>query len=132
MATDSWDLASSAMYLLKEGNPDIKEKDIDNLINNLIEVSDQKRNEFLDSEQTSEKLDHWLPHRKTVKEIIRGRVRQVDLKYCIEDFRKFAQSKGWTAKDNLDAKLIGHIKIMVANNRISLVPVEHPGMPEFE
>ena len=114
--------ADLALRLIKKEMSDVQEKDIINLLSHLEQISDVKRKDALNSSELNIYTD-WIPSRTTVKEILEGRVGLVDLKYCIEDFLNFAESKKWGLHDNLDTKLITHIKIMIQQSKITLAPV---------
>ena len=98
---------------LREMVPNADPHDIDSLINEIHGIYEIKKNQVKD-------INEWLPSKAIVKEILNGQVKVADLHFCIEDFKTFSRSKGWDINDNLDAKLIAHIKIMAHKNRISL------------
>lgn len=108
-------LNEEAYRLLKKDIPHATFKDVDGLLSSVETVYFEKR-----AEGKGTDLQSWLPKKETVLELLNSRVRLVDLKYCIDNFRTFAESRGWSSSDNLDAKLIGHVKIMVQNGKISL------------
>lgn len=108
-------LNEAAYRWLKDDIPNITFKDVDGLLSCIETVYFEKR-----AEGKGGDLQFWLPKKETVLELLSARVRLVDLKYCIDNFRTFAESRGWGSSDNLDAKLIGHVKIMVQNEKISL------------
>lgn len=108
-------LNESAYRWIKQEIPDVTFKDIEGLLTCVEAVYSAKR-----SEGQGVDLQDWLPKKETVLELLNSRVRLVDLKYCIENFLTFAESRGWSSSDNLDAKLIGHVKIMLQNGKISL------------
>lgn len=110
----------SALALLEKQIPNLNKKDINTLVQHLIVLSSEIRNKTLTSNNPI-KLDQWIPSPKTIKEVIMGGVRVIDIKYCIEDFQQFALTKGWKIKDNLDAKFIAHVNIMASKSKISLV-----------
>jgi len=115
------DSIHNSLQTLKKDLPEIKEEEVIIFISHLKTISDKKRLDGL-KDTTLNLYDKWIPSRHTVKEILDNRLDLDDLKYCIEDFRRFAQSKGWGVNDNLDTKLITHIKIMVSQSKITLRP----------
>ncbi len=114
------ELKDIAFRLLKDELLDVNEQDILNLIDNLKAINNNKKEELYNHHNAHDILDQWLPGRQAVKEILSKQVCVHDLKYCIEDFRTFARSREWGIKNNLDAKFIGHIKIMAQSNKIKL------------
>lgn len=105
-----------AVSLITEDMPDIKEQDITKLISIIEEASDINRDNFLSQEQLID--ERWIPSRKTVIETFQNKVNQSDLHICIDSFIQLAKSKGWGSRDNLDAKFITHIKIMLQSDKI--------------
>lgn len=108
-------LNEAAYRWIKKEIPDVTFKDIDGLLSCVEAVYAAKR-----AEGQGADLQAWLPKKETILELLNSRVRLVDLKYCIDNFLTFAESRGWKSSDNLDAKLIGHVKIMLQNGKISL------------
>lgn len=113
----------TALALIEKQMPNLNKHDINMLVQNLIELSSEIRNQILASSEPV-KLDQWIPSPKTIKEVIMGGVRVIDMKYCIEDFQQFALTRGWKLKDNLDAKFIAHVNIMVSKSKITLTNSE--------
>lgn len=93
--------------------PNVDTNDIDLLIKDIFEIYTLKQD-------LANNIDDWIPSKTAVKEILRANVKVSDLKFCIDDFKKFSKTKGWNINDNLDAKLVAHIKIMASNERIIL------------
>ena len=110
----------TALKLMEEQIPDVSKKDIGNLIDHLAQIAAEKQQIDLTNENTTA-LNQWIPSPNTVKEIIAVGIRVADIKYCIEDFQRFALSRKWTLNDNLNAKFIAHVKIMVSQRKITLV-----------
>lgn len=108
-------LNEAAYRWIKEEIPDISFKDVDGLLSCVETVYASKRINAQDV-----KLQSWIPKKETVLELLNSQVRLVDIKYCIENFLTFAESRGWKTSDNLDAKFIGHIKIMLQSGKITL------------
>jgi hypothetical protein len=108
------------MNLIKRDIPHLKESDINHLVESLMSISKQKRSS-IDNQEDLGDIEQWAPSPKTIKEIIDRRVRIIDVSFCIEDFQQFAKSKGWQVSDNLDAKFIVHVNIMIAKFRIKPV-----------
>ena len=102
---------------LIEMMPNASMNDIDSLIDNLDEVYTKKSNE-------TKSLNDWMPSKNTVLEILRLNVKVQDLNFCLTNFKEFAEGKGWNITDNLNAKLITHIKILEQNGRIKFNIVE--------
>lgn len=97
---------------LLEMVPNVSINDINSLIENINELCDST------SYETSS-LKDWIPSKNTVLEVLKLNVSVKDLYFCIENFKEFAKEKGWKITDNLNAKLITHIKIMEQSGRIS-------------
>lgn len=93
--------------------PNASTNDIDSLIENIAEI-------YNSESYHASTLEDWTPSKNTVLELIKLNVQVKDIAFCIDDFKTFARDKkGWTINDNLDAKLITHIKIMEKGGRIS-------------
>ena len=114
------DVNDTALKLMEEQIPSVSKKDVGNLIDHLTEIASIKQQSELTNESVTE-LSQWIPAPNTIKEIITIGIRVADIKYCIEDFQRFALSRKWTPKDNLNAKFIAHVKIMVSQGKITLV-----------
>ena len=98
---------------LLEVVPNASTQDITSLIGDINSIYEGETHQLEDS-------DNWMPSRHTVLELLKLNVKTKDLAFCIEDFKQFAINKEWTVNDNLDAKLITHVKILSQNKRISL------------
>lgn len=98
---------------LLEVVPNATIQDINSLISDINAIYDT------DTHQ-EENSDSWVPSKHTVLELLRINVQAKDIAFCINDFKKFATEKEWTINDNLDAKLITHVKILAQSDRISL------------
>ena len=109
-----------ALGQLQNDFPDANVNDVVNLITNLEAISRAKREDANGAGSSLYTLDQWMPNPQTVKELLDAGVRLVDLEQCIIDFRAYAATRQWGIQDNLDAKLIGHIKIMIQSNKLTL------------
>ena len=112
-----------SLKVLNQELPGVSDRDISNLIINLEHISDTNRNVLNSIPNSQQSLERWLPGPKTVKEILNTQISLNDLKLCIDDFINFAGRKGWGIEDNLDPKLITHIKIMIQQSKIKQAPV---------
>ena len=108
-----------ALKLMEEQIPGLNKEDVGMLIEHLVEIATQSRHSN-SKDKTITTLDQWTPSPNAVKETLAIGIRVVDIKYCIEDFQRFALSRKWTLDDNLDAKFIAHVKIMVSQGKITL------------
>lgn len=107
------------LQLIEQQIPNLNKNDINQLIENLTQIANDKRTQALDNHAVT-RIDQWIPSPKTVKEAISLGVRVIDFKYCIEDFQQFALTRTWRLKDNLDAKFLVHVNIMASQSKISL------------
>lgn len=105
---------------LKEEIPGVDLNDLDSLVDVVVSIYEDKRKTIDESID----IDSWIPNKQTVKEILDSNVQIKDLDFCIKDFIQFAKTKNWGLKDNLDPKLIGHIKLMILNSKIELAVKE--------
>lgn len=108
-----------ALRLIEKQIPNLNKKDINTLINHLIAFERNQRGKSFENRKLF-RLDNWIPSPKTIREVILSGIRVIDIKYCIDNFQKFALTKSWKKKENLDAKFIAHVNIMVSKSKITL------------
>ena len=92
--------------------PNVSKADISALIEDINDVSK--------SNITTQSIENWVPQKHTVIEILKLGLPAKELMNCLKDFHNLARNKHWDIEDNLDAKLITHIKILAKNNRVKL------------
>lgn len=112
------ELSESSIRLLEKEIPGVDKKDITNLISNIEAISKGLRASFNQDLKVADKVSLWVPENKTTKEALGMNLGIDQLNTAIQDFRIFSKTKGWGIQDNLDAKFITHIKIMLQQKKL--------------